>query len=280
MSKLAIFLLGLCLMLGGAGASFAQNAVTADTVVATVNGTEITLGHLIQAREVLPAQYRDLPPEVLFDGLRDQLVQQTVLVQSMAHRSKRLEIVLQNEERALIAGEALNQVATIAVTDAALQAAYDARFANVSAGQEFNASHILVEDEAEALRLIGLIEDGEEFADLAREHSTGPSGPNGGQLGWFGPGAMVKPFEDAVMELEVGAVSVPVQTQFGFHVIRLNEVRAQPVPALDEVRAELVAQIERAAAEANVAGLMDAAEIEMVDGIDPALLLDATLLED
>ena len=61
-------------MLGGAGASLAQNAVTADTVVATVNGTEITLGHLIQAREVLPAQYRDLPPEVLFDGLRDQLV--------------------------------------------------------------------------------------------------------------------------------------------------------------------------------------------------------------
>ncbi len=280
MSKLAIILLGLCVASGGAGASLAQGAVTADTVVATVNGTEITLGHLIQAREDLPAQYRDLPPEVLFDGLRDQLVQQTVLVQSLAHRSKRLEIVLANEERALIAGEALDQVATMAVTDAALQAAYGARFASVSAGQEFNASHILVEDEAEALRLIGLIEDGEEFADLAREHSTGPSGQNGGQLGWFGPGAMVKPFEDAVMELEVGAVSVPVETQFGFHVIRLNEVRAQPVPALDDVRAELVAQIERAAAEANVAGLMDAAEIEMVDGIDPALVLDATLLED
>ena len=280
MSKLAIILLGLCVASGGAGASLAQGAVTADTVVATVNGTEITLGHLIQAREDLPAQYRDLPPEVLFDGLRDQLVQQTVLVQSLAHRSKRLEIVLANEERALIAGEALDQVATMAVTDAALQAAYDARFASVSAGQEFNASHILVEDEAEALRLIGLIEDGEEFADLAREHSTGPSGQNGGQLGWFGPGAMVKPFEDAVMELEVGAVSVPLETQFGFHVIRLNEVRAQPVPALDDVRAELVAQIERAAAEANVAGLMDAAEIEMVDGIDPALVLDATLLED
>ena len=280
MSKLAIILLGLCVASGGAGAPLAQGAVTADTVVATVNGTEITLGHLIQAREDLPAQYRDLPPEVLFDGLRDQLVQQTVLVQSLAHRSKRLEIVLANEERALIAGEALDQVATMAVTDAALQAAYDARFASVSAGQEFNASHILVEDEAEALRLIGLIEDGEEFADLAREHSTGPSGQNGGQLGWFGPGAMVKPFEDAVMELEVGAVSVPVETQFGFHVIRLNEVRAQPVPALDDVRAELVAQIERAAAEANVAGLMDAAEIEMVDGIDPALVLDATLLED
>jgi peptidyl-prolyl cis-trans isomerase C len=137
-----------------------------------------------------------------------------------------------------------------------------------------------VETEGDAKAWIDLLNSGADFADLAREHSTGPSGPNGGQLGWFGPGAMVKPFEEAVMALEVGAVSDPVQTQFGWHVIRLNETREQPVPTLDEVRADLVSEIERAAAEANVMTLIDAATIELTEGLEPDLLLDTTLLDD
>ena len=76
-------------------------------------------------------------------------------------------------------------------------------------------------------------------------HSTGPSGPSGGELGWFGPGMMVPPFEEAVMAMEVGAVSEPVETQFGWHVITLNDTRSQAAPPLDEVREELAEEIRR-----------------------------------
>jgi len=115
---------------------------------------------------------------------------------------------------------------------------------------------------------------------LAQENSTGPSGPNGGQLGWFGQGAMVPPFEAAVVAMDAETVSDPVQTQFGWHVIRLNETRLKGAPALDQVRAELVDQLQRDAIDARVAELSGGADIsrKTATDIDPALLDDISLL--
>ena len=269
------------LMIAVASPVAADGHVSADTVVATVNGTDITLGHMIVLRSRLPAQYQQLPAETLFDGILDQLVQQTLLGQTLDTLSKGSLMTIENEERALKASEVIAEISAEAVTDEALQAAYDARFEGVEPGQEYNASHILVETEEEAMALIEELNGGADFATLAQEKSTGPSGPNGGQLGWFGTGAMVKPFEDAVVSMEVGAVSAPVQTQFGWHVIKLNESRAQALPTLDMLRGELADEIQRAAIEARIEALQADADVtrSTTENIDPALLNDISLLE-
>ncbi|MEO9683455.1 MAG: peptidylprolyl isomerase [Tateyamaria sp.] len=257
-------------------------AQDAGTVVATVNGTEITIGHMIIARATLPAQFQELPPEVLFNGILEQLVQQTLLAQSYTDElPNRVALSLENETRSLTAGEALELVLQTAITPEAIQTAYETRFADAEATEEYNASHILVETEETALAIQADIEAGADFAATAREKSTGPSGPNGGQLGWFGTGAMVPSFEAAVITLEVGEVSAPVQTQFGWHVIRLNETRVQDRPALDDVRQEIEDEVRAAAVEAHIAELESGASVDQsaAAGIDPAILNDLTLVE-
>lgn len=235
------------------------------TVLATVNGEDITLGHLIVARQALPPQYQGLPNDVLLQGLLEQVIQQTVLGQAMGELSRRAELQLENQRRSMIATEKVEEVVSSAVTEEALQAAYDKTYADAKPTEEFNAAHILVKTEDEAKDLISKLDDGADFADLAKEFSTGPSGPNGGDLGWFGPGMMVKPFEDAVVSLEPGAVSAPIKTQFGWHVVKLNDKRMKGAPALEEVREELAVQIETDAVEVAVQKLIDDATITRIN---------------
>ena len=252
------------------------------TVVATVNGVEITLGHMIVARASLPQQYQELPDNVLFDGILEQLIQQTALAQSFdGDLPARAELSLENERRSLTAGEVVEATLKDVVTDAALQAAYEARFADVPPGTEYNASHILVETEEEAKAIKEALDGGANFAELAREKSTGPSGPNGGALGWFKTGSMVPAFEAAVVALKAGEVSDPVQTQFGWHVILLSETRSAEIPPLDDVRGELENNLRQSAVEAKIIELTEAATVTRIaDGqIDPALLKNLDLLD-
>jgi peptidyl-prolyl cis-trans isomerase C len=261
---------------------WAEDAPTADTVVATVNGTAITLGHMIIAREALPDQYKALPPDVLFKGILDQLVQQTALDQSMDGKLTRRDTLhLENEERGYVSARALEAVVRGAVTDAALQAAYDARFKDAAPQTEYNAAHILVADEAKAKELLAELEAGADFAELAKTNSTDTgSGAVGGDLGWFGLGMMVKPFEEAVVAAEVGKVAGPVQSDFGFHLILVKETRVAAQPTLDDIRDELATEIEQQAIEAHVTEVTAAAAVETPgEGIDPALLGDLSLLD-
>lgn len=255
--------------------------VQADTVLATVNGENITVAHVIAARQTLAQQYQQLPDDVLFPGLVEQLIQQTVLGQAADEISRRNAVILENTRREMAASQQVDAIVAEAVTEDALQQAYDAQYADAEPTKEFSAAHILVATEDEAKDLITKLEGGADFAELAKEFSTGPSGPGGGDLGWFGPGMMVKPFEDAVFALEVGAVSAPVQTQFGWHVVKLNDTRMVGAPELDEVRAELAAQIEADAVDVTLQALLDGATIERtaLEGIDPAVSRDMTLLD-
>ncbi|MFO7920516.1 MAG: peptidylprolyl isomerase [Nioella sp.] len=256
-------------------------AQDADTVLATVNGQEITLGHLIVAQSQLPEQYQSLPDDVLLTGILEQLVQQEVVASAVRDDlSTSMQLGLENEERAYVAALTLDEVAMAEIPEEELQAEYDAQFGDVEAGTEYNASHILVETEGEAQSLIDELEGGADFAALAREHSTGPSGPNGGQLGWFNAGMMVPSFEEAVFDLEVGEVSGPVETQFGWHVIILNDTRDQAAPALEEVRDQLVEGLRQARVDAYVQQLTDESDVTRAElDIDPALLRNTDLLD-
>lgn len=263
-------------------AASAEDAVTADTVLATVNGEKITAGHLLLMRGALPQQYQTLPNDALYDGLLQQAISQVLLGATVTELGTAAELALENEARALRANVAMSRLAEGAVSDDALEAAYKARFGDTEPAPEYNAAHILVETEDEALKLIEELEGGADFATLAREHSTGPSGPSGGDLGWFGKGMMVAPFEEAVVALAPGEVSSPVNTQFGWHVILLKEVRDQAAPELDAVRAELEGEIQQAAIEAKLNELRGAATVSETakDSVGTDFLGDPSLLED
>lgn len=253
----------------------------ASAVVATINGTPITLGHMIVLRANLPAQYQSLPDDILFKGILDQLVQQAALAQSMEGKTTlRDTLAMENDQRGYLSGAALQSVVGGAVTDAALQKAYDAKFAAAAETKEYNAAHILVKTEDEAKALKAEIDAGADFADMAKQHSSDGAAANGGDLGWFSDGMMVKPFQDAVFAMEVGKVSDPVETQFGWHLIQLKETRIKAAPSLDDMREELAAEIEQAAVEAHIKSVTDAAKIDRPgEGFDPALLRDQSLLD-
>ncbi|QUS36920.1 peptidylprolyl isomerase [Falsirhodobacter algicola] len=253
---------------------------TADTVVATVNGKDITLGQMLVLRERLPAQYQQLPDDTLFSGVMEQLIQQQILADSAeGNLTPKDEIAMEIERQSYLASKALEEVAGAAVTDEALQAAYDAQYADAEPQTEYNASHILVPTEEEAKDIKKQLDDGADFAELAKEKSSDGAAQNGGDLGWFGAGMMVQPFQDAVTSLEVGEVSDPVQTQFGWHVIKLNDTREAEKPTLDDVRDELTTQIQQEAVSKHLSEVTQNADITRPgEGVDPAVLRDDSLL--
>ncbi len=133
-------------------------------------------------------------------------------------------------------------------------------------GTEYNARHILLESREEAENVIDLLDAGGDFASLAEEHSTGPTGPRGGQLDWFTPDRMVEPFSNAVVALEVGAYTAdPVRTEFGWHVILLEDTRDRQPPGLESMRIELTTLAERQKAQAFIEGLRNSAVVEVVE---------------
>jgi len=250
-----VTLLGTSLLALSLSTAVMAQDVTGDTVVAKVGDTEITVGQIIVARAQLPQQYAQFPNEALFDGLVDQLIQQQLLADTLVRVPSGIEHTLINERRSLMAGEAVNLISNDVVTDATIQAAYDAKFADIAQINEYNASHLLVGTQEEALAAKARIDEGAAFADVARDVSTGPTGPNGGNLGWFSTGAMVKEFEDVITALDVGQVSDPFETQFGWHVAMLNEIRLQPRPSLEETRTQISNELQEAAITAKLDAL-------------------------
>ena len=252
----------------------------ADTVVATVDSTEITLGEMIVLVSQLPEQYRQLPDQQLFGAVLDQLISQTAIAQTVeGDLSKEARIALENQRRAFLAGEAIDRLAAERVTEDDIKAAYDAQYAEAGGQTEYNAQHILVETEDEAKAIRDELDGGADFAALAREKSTGPSGASGGDLGWFTADAMIAPFADAVAALSPGEISDPVETQFGWHVIRLNETRETQPPALGEVRADIAAQLRQEEVQTIIEEITAGAEISREDAdIDPSLIRNTDLL--
>lgn len=254
-----------------------------DTVVATVGDDEITVGHMIAAKARLPEQYRELPDDVLFGALVEQLVQQTaVAATGMGDLSPAAEYALENERRQLEVAEVLGSYLENAVTEDAVRRAYDRIAGGAEPEKEYRASHILVESEEEALKLVEQLADGANFAKLAQDHSTGPSGPSGGDLGWFGEGMMVPEFEQAVVALQPGETSSPVQSQFGWHVIQLVDVRDKAVPPLEEIRDQIVQQLQEEAIQNLLSDAVAAADVTRVEPgqVPTSVLSDPSLLAD
>ncbi len=271
------FAAGLAIVAAGALPAAAQDP---GTVVATVNGTDITLGHMAAMRQDLPEQYDQLEPEVLYGSILEQLIQQQAVADAAGAPAPYVDLAMENQRRALLSSQLLAGRIESALTEDAVAAEYERLYGATEGQPQYDASHILVESEAEAQDLIARLDEGADFAELARAESTGPSGPQGGALGWFGPGEMVPAFDQAVQDMAPGDIAGPVETQFGWHVIRLNDRRENEAPALEDVRAEVERSLQEAAVTAAVEEIMEGTEVERPETeIDPAALADETILD-
>lgn len=263
------------LLIGPGCLAHAKDLPPLDQVVATVDGVEIKLGHVMAMRDRIPPQFHHLPKSILLSGIIEQLVQQIVMAGTIPKpHDPLLQYKIENSRNQVMWEEAVLRLPSEPVSEEELREFYNSRFVGLEPEIEHNASHILVDSEAEAEAAAAELRVGADFADLAREMSIGPSAPNGGELGWFGEGVMVADFEDAVRTLEVGEVSDPVETEFGWHVIKLNDKRALEPPKFEDVRLDILAELEQLRIREEVADLVSEAEVrELFDDLDPEEIL-------
>ena len=253
---------------------------TANTILAKVNDKNITLGHVIAAVARLPQEYNNLDSDYLLEGVLDQIIKQEIIAQTLNISQLLTKVSLENEIRSIKAKYAVEKQMIGFPTNAMIENAYKEETSVLEKIEEFNASHILVETEESALEVLELLKSGIEFEKIAQEKSTGPSGPNGGNLGWFGMGQMVPEFETAVMVLEVGKVSQPVKTQFGWHIIRLNNHRFKPLPTREDLEPELIQKLSQSRIDELVRVKSEEATIELLNkNVDSSLIRNLKLLE-
>jgi len=249
-------------------------------VLAEVNGKNITLDHIIAAVAKLPSEYNTLEAEYILEGVLNQIVKQEIMAQILDTSEKFIEISLENEIRSIRAKYSIEKLMEGFPGNDQLLAAYETATETIQSLEEFNASHILVESEKEALNILNSLKAGSDFSKLAQEKSTGPSGPNGGQLGWFGPGQMVPEFEAAVLVLEIGGISQPVKTQFGWHLVKLNDIRVKALPTFEEMKPELVQQLSQAKIDQLLKIETDKSIVKILDTkIEPSLIRNLNLLK-
>ena len=238
-----------------------------NTVVARVDGTELHLSDLEAAQQNLPPQAQKLPLEQIYPMLLDRLVDGALITEAgrkeHLERDPELQVRLKRYEDRLIQEAYLNQAIKAAETEDQLKARYQT-FAKDTAGrEEVHAQHILVKTEDEAKSVIAELDKGTDFGELAKKYSTDPSASSGGDLGYFGHDDMVAAFADAAFALPKGQYSkTPVKTEFGWHVIKVEDRRAGKPPSFEEAREQLSRDLAPEIIEAKLQGLRGAAKIE------------------
>jgi peptidyl-prolyl cis-trans isomerase C len=248
----------------GQSSATAPAAVDTSTVVATVNGTPITEAVLdlyakqMQSRHAGPALDRGA---VLEEVINLELASQNGEKEGLAG-DVHTQLQIEQQRRAVIASNAIQKfLREHPISDEELKQLYDEQ---VPKGSEYKARHILVDEEDQAKKLIAELDKGADFSELAKEHSTGPSGKNGGELGWFSPKQMVAPFSEAVAKLEKGSYTKePVKTQFGWHVILLDDVRDSTPPAFEQVKPQLQAFLQKQRVQQYIGDLRQGAQIDI-----------------
>jgi len=250
----------------------ASAAPSASDVVATVDGEAITEAELAFAAEDLAQDLKSIPA----NGQRAFLVSVMIDMKLMANAARKLELnktdLFQRRknyliERALRRAYFADKIGPQA-NEQKVRAAYKEFAATFKPQEELRASHILVATRDDAEKIKAELEAGKPFADLAKEKSTGPSGPKGGDLGYFTRGRMVKEFEDAAFALKVGEISDPVKTKFGWHIIKLTDRRQSAPPKFEQVARELSQQMMVSAFDKTISELKQSADIKITD---PAL---------
>ncbi len=218
--------------------------------VATVDDHIITAEDVLNATNRLPKKIREKPLSEIYPNIVNELINQH-LITKQAYKDKLdqkkqiIEILKKNKDQ-IMAKYWLNNFVKNNTSKEKIQNFYTKYLENFKTFKEFNASHILVKEKIEALQLIKKLKMKSEFSKLAKSYSIGPSKENGGNLGWFRSGQMVKKFEDAVMQLKKGTITKePVKTKFGYHIIMLNDVRNSKPKEMEEIKQRIIERIKQ-----------------------------------
>jgi peptidyl-prolyl cis-trans isomerase C len=238
-------------------------------VVARVNGTDVTRQEVLDSAADLPEQIRQQ-----IDLVFPQLLNRYIGLKLLGDKGRSENLADDPEVKKLMneyETQAIRQVYVTRyldqhVTEDAVKALYEKKLKDNPPPEEVRAAHILVKTEDEAKAIIEQLKGGADFAALAKEKSTDKgSGANGGELGWFAKDVMVKEFADAAFAMKVDEYSqTPVKSQFGFHIIKLEERRTQPAPTLDSQRQQLRAELSEETIQALVASLRKDAKVEVL----------------
>lgn len=246
-----------------------QTQADPNQVVARVNGEDITREQVIASASDLPDQLR-----AQIDQIFPQLLKRYIGLKLLTAKGRGDNLAEDPEVKKLMTeaeDQAIRQVFVTRyleqqVTEEAIKARYEKQLKDNPPPEEVRAAHILVATEDEAKAVIEQLNGGADFAAVAKEKSTDKgSGANGGELGWFAKDVMVKEFADAAFAMQAGEVSkAPVKSQFGFHIIKLEERRTQPAPTLDSQREQLRAELAEQTIQALVDGLEKDAKVEVL----------------
>jgi peptidyl-prolyl cis-trans isomerase C len=249
-------------------AALAEDTAAADVVVAQVNGVDIKQSDLDFAASEVGAQLANYPPEDRRRMLLQFVIENELMAEAATKEGldsgKSFEDRLKYHRRRSLRDAYFDKSVRNAAYDDEAKKIYDAKSAAMKPEEEIHARHILVSTEAEAKEIAERLKKGEDFATVAKEKSKDPSA-EGGDLGFFTRGQMLKPFEDAAFALEVGQISEPVQTQFGWHIIKVEEKRNRPLPTFEQVKDTIVSQLTQQKAKQIIRDLQGAAKIEVVD---------------
>ena len=268
---LAVGALALTACGGESGASTdqqsASSAPDAENVVARVNGEALTAVDLQSQIQAMSQRGQGVN--------RDQALQELIELELMSQKAEaeglpdqpEIAATIERQRSSLLAQHLIrSQLQDFEVSEKELRAAYEERTADTQ-GMEYKARHILLEEKEQAEEMIRQLEDGAEFAALAKDNSTGPTKSRGGDLGWFSAEQMVEPFMKEVKALEPGNYTTePVETQYGWHVIQLDETREAQKPGFEQMKRELRNELVGKKIQDYVGSLRDDAEIEITEG--------------
>jgi len=230
------------------------NAATAkdlnNIVAAKVNDYIISAQDVLNVIKTLPQNIKKKPLHEIYPRVVNELINQHLITKQAYNEKLDLDqnvinLVKKSQDK-ILAKYWLNNYIKSETKEEKIKNFYNNYLKSFQKYKEANASHILVKNKEEANAIIKKINNKSKFSELAKTHSTGPSGKNGGNLGWFGPGQMVKEFEQATFSLKKGEVSQePVKTKFGFHIIKLNDIRDAKPKKLDEIKNNIIDKIRK-----------------------------------
>lgn len=245
-------------------------AFSQEKVVAKVGDVEITEAELAIAEKEFSQQFARVAEDIRKGAVLAALID----IKLLAARAEASGLDENEQFKALVAftrsrelhNRYFQQQVAEGVTEEDVKARFEKEIEGLVPGKQIKARHILVKTEEEAKEVITSLDEGADFVELAKEKSTGPSGPNGGDLGFFGKGQMVPEFEEAAFALEDGAYTKePVKTQFGFHVILREEERDEPLPKFEEAREQVLQAVMRDKYFETIEEAREATEIEVMD---------------
>jgi peptidyl-prolyl cis-trans isomerase C len=249
--------------------SEAPASSTSDPVIARVNGVDIKQSDLALAEEDVGADMQAASPEAKREHLISYLADIIMVTQAADKKNladspdfKRRLAFLRSK---LLMGYELQQEAKTALTDEALKQTYDEAVKSMSGQEEVRARHILVEGEDEAKAILEQLKGGADFAKLAKEKSKDPGAAEGGDLGYFTKDQMVPEFADVAFKMYPGQLSNPVKTQFGWHVIKVEDKRIKQPPEFEKVKDQIEAYLARKAQSDFITKLRQSAKIERLD---------------